>query len=113
MQVYKETAVKIIYRENGILKVQEYAVDWIERKGFDWNVHANLPKGTPFWVLSDEDCAALEGVPIEHYDEVLSLGEPDGVSIGQEAYEEAHPETADSTPEKSEYEVEGFNAVED
>lgn len=105
--------MKTLYRENEILKTQEYATDWIERKGFDWNVHANLPKGTPFWVLSDEDCAMLEGVPEDAYDSVITLDEPDGVSIGQEAYEEAHPETADSTPGKSEYEVEGFNAVED
>lgn len=104
--------MKIIYREIGSMKTQEYAIDWIERKGFDWNVHANLPKGTPFWVLSDKDCAALEGVPEDAYDSVITLGEPDGVSMGQEAYEEAHPETVDGTPEKSEYEVEGFNAVE-
>lgn len=105
--------MKIVYRENGTMKTQEYATDWVERKGFDWNVHANLPEGTPFWVLSDEDCNALEGVPDDAYDSVITLGEPDGVSMGQTAYEKLHPETAEQEPPKSEYEVEGFDASTD
>jgi len=107
--------LKTLYRENGSMKTQEYAIDWVERKGFDWNVHANLPEGTPFWYLSDDACLALEGIPADQYAQVLVLGEPDGVSMGQTAYEKLHPETAEQEPPKSEYEkdMEDFNASTD
>lgn len=104
--------MKIIYSSDGVLAAQEYAVDWVERKGIDWLIHTYIPTGTEYWILPDDSCLALEGIPVEQYAQVLVLGEPDGVSMGQTAYEKLHPETAEKEPPKSEYEkdVEDFNA---
>ena len=87
--------MKALYRVNGTIKTQEYATDWVEKKTFLWNVNANLPIGTEYWILSDADVTALEGIPESEYENVMELSvKPDGVSVGREAYEKLHPKTA-------------------
>ena len=86
--------MKALYKENGQLKSQWYAVDWVEKKTFLWCVNDNLPIGTEYWILTDEDVKALNGITESEYSTVLELGKPDGVTIGQEAYEKLHPETS-------------------
>lgn len=75
--------------ENGTVKHYEYALDWIENKGFDWCLHSTIPVGTSYWLMDDETWEQVKDVPLEKLGEVIDLTiEPDGVSIGKEAYEE-------------------------
>lgn len=77
--------------ENEVIKHYEYALDWIENKGFDWCVHSTIPAGTEYWLVDDETWSSVADLPTDRLGEVFDIsGEPDGVSIGRKEYEEAN-----------------------
>lgn len=76
--------------ENGIVKHYEYALDWIERKGFDWCLHSTISAGTRYWLVDDESWALSADIPAERLADVFDFTtDPDGVSLGRVGYEEA------------------------
>lgn len=81
----------VLTLENETVKHYEYALDWIESKGFDWCLNSTIPAGTPYWLVDDESWALSAGIPAERLAEVFDFSAiPDGVSLGREGYEEAN-----------------------
>lgn len=77
--------------ENEVIRHYEYALDWIEKKGFDWCVHSTIPAGVSFHLVDDETWATVADIPTDRLGEVFDFtSEPDGVSLGRKAYEEAN-----------------------
>ena len=77
--------------ENETVKHYEYALDWIENKGFEWCLHSTIPAGTRYWLVDDESWASVADIPTERLAEVFDFStEQDGVSLGRKAYEEAN-----------------------
>lgn len=77
--------------ENETVKHYEYALDWIENKGFDWCLHSTIPAGTKYWLVDDESWEDVSDIPADRLAEVFDFStEPDGVSLGCAGYEEAN-----------------------
>ena len=77
--------------ENSTVRHYEYALDWIENKGFEWCLHSTIPAGTSYWLVDDESWTSVADIPTDRLGEVFDFStEPDGVSLGRKAHEEAN-----------------------